>query len=142
MELEWHPEAVWLEPMWVAIDLRTGRAVPDAPFPEALRQAAAHRVSGAAAFAGYGHTLVETFPAPEGDARTPPARRILATYTCISAAVMHGEGATYRAHYTDGTGRLQWIKFRWDTVAHSWLPSNVHFVAFPEEPRPTQLGSP
>ena len=129
-----HPEAVWLEQMWLAIDLRTGRAVSHAPFPEALRQAAAHRLPGSAAFAGYGHTVVATFPDADGDTRAPPARRILATYKCISVATMHGDGATYRVHYTDGTGRLQWIRLRRDRTTQAWLPSNVHFVAFPQEP--------
>ena len=136
------PEAVWLEQMWLAIELRTGRAVSHAPYVEALRQAAAHRLPASAALAGYGHTVVASFPDADGEARLPPARRILVTYTCISAATTHGDPITYRVHYTDGTGRLQWIRLRRDPITQAWLPANVHFVVSPQGSRHPHLGPP
>ena len=133
-------EAVWLEQMWLAIEVRTGRAVSHAPFPEALRQAAAHRLPNSAALAGYGHTIVASFPDSDGDGRVPPARRILATYTCISMATTPGDPVTYRVHYMDGTGRLQWVRFRRDNTTQAWMPANVHFAVSPPGSRPPYLG--
>eukprot|EP00959_Pyramimonas_sp_CCMP1952_P219391 4587056-Pyramimonas_sp.AAC.1 len=53
--------AVWLKQMWLALDLRSGRALPEHPFPGALRQAARHRLTSVLAFANQGHTVTETF---------------------------------------------------------------------------------
>ena len=129
-----HFEAVWLKRMWLPIDLHTGRPAPDTPFPEALRAAAAHRLPSAAAAAGRGHTLLYRFPSQSAACSTPPARRILATYTCLQEVELQGSGATYGVHYTDGTGRIQWMRIRWSRTSHCWIPAATTFVVYPAEP--------
>ena len=130
----WASEAVWLKLMWLAVEVHTGRAVPDAPFPQALREAAAHRLPGTALAAGVGHVFIYRFPATDGEARTPPARRILATYTCRAELQGQGSGAAFRVLYTDGTGRIQWIRLRRDRATRHWIPAATDFVAYPDEP--------
>ena len=129
-----HFEAVWLKRMWLPIDIGTGRPALDIPFPEALREAAAHRLPSASAAAGRGHTLLYRFPSQDASRNTPPARRILATYTCLQEVDRHGSGATFRVHYTDGTGRVQWMRVRWSRASLCWIPAATTFEVYPGEP--------
>ena len=111
--------------MWLAIDVATGRTL-DQPFPTALRTAVEHRIGDDYAFTTVGDVVTEVFPV---DGRVAPARRIIATYTCIDVRVHR---ATFRATYTDGTGRVQWIRIYWCRRLRAWRANNDEFTVYPD----------
>ena len=114
--------------MWLAIDVATGRTL-DQPFPTALRTAVEHRIGDDYAFSTVGDVVTEVFPV---DRSVAPARRIIATYTCIEAITNMGEGATFRVTYTNGTGRVQWMRIYWCRRLRAWRANNDEFTVYPD----------
>ena len=114
--------------MWLAIEANTGRTV-DQPFNPALRTALQHRIGDDEVWSHEGHVVTAVFPA---HGRAAPSRRIIATYTCISGITGMGEGSTWRATYTNGTGRIQWIRIYWCRSLGAWRANSDEFTIYPD----------